>query len=159
MSVLIDLFKGLTTELRTQLSPLTIDRRYMPRIDVEDLDTLKISIYIEATEREEIARAGIDLERHTFGIAVQKAVGTQVANDTDGNPVLDGIDNLAAGDAVMNIMEQIKALWRLGGPLRDKPTVGCKFLEMVHEPPYEPLHLLRMGIYTSILDVTYQTND
>lgn len=155
MSVMIDLFRDLTTRLSAELGA-TVDRRYMPRNNVEDLDTTKISIYIEATEREEVARQ-IDVERFTFGIAVQRAVGDSIALDSNSQPVLDGIDNLAVGDEVLNRMEDIKDLFRADGVLRFEQIAGCSFLEMVHEPPYEPIALLAMGIYTAILDVTYQS--
>ena len=154
MSVLIELFKGLQTELQTALAK-TVDRRYMPRRNIEDLDVLRISIYIEATEREELGRQ-VDVERYTYGIAVQKAAGPSVEFDSDGQPVVDGVDNIAFGDEVLNQMEAVKDLFRKDGALRFKVIAGCTFQEMVHEPPYEPLHLLTMGIYTSILDITYQ---
>jgi len=157
MSVLIDLFKALTTELATQLTPVVVERRYMPRVDAGDLASLKVSVYLSGTEREEIARGVVNMERHTFGIAVQQAVSEQVATDTAGHAVLDGIDNLVSGDAVINQMETIKSLWRASGAMRDKLLANCRFLEMVHEPPYESIHLITMGVYTSILDVTYQT--
>jgi len=155
VSILVDLFQGLTLELQTALSPVIVERRYMPRRDLEDLDQMKISVFVMAAEHEEITRDILTAERFSFGIAVQQAVGPQVPVDFDGNPVLDGIDNLAAGDAVLNQLEAIKDLWRPGGSLRNKPIAGCTFLEFISEPVYESIHLVMQGIFTGVLDVTY----
>lgn len=155
MSVLVDLFKGLTEELQAALSPLSVERRYMPRQDLEDLGDMKISVFIMGAEHNEIARGVVAQERFSFGIAVQKAVGDQVPVDINGDPVLDGIDNLAAGDEVLNKLEQIKDLWRPGGSLRNKPIANCTFVEFISEPVYESIHLVMQGIFTGVLDVTY----
>lgn len=159
MSILVDLFKGLTEELATVLNPVSVERRYMPRQDLEDLDSMKISVFIMGAEHEELARDIASADRFSFGIAVQKAVGPQVAVDSNGDPVLDGIDNLAAGDAVLNQIEAIKDLWRPGGSLRNKPIAGCTFIEFISEPVYESIHLVMQGIFTGVLDVTYSHSE
>jgi hypothetical protein len=159
VSTLVDLFQGLTLELQTALSPVLVERRYMPRHDLEDLQEMKISVFVMAAEHEEITRDIVSAERFSFGIAVQKAVGDQVPVDVNGNPVLDGIDNLAAGDAVLNQLEAIKDLWRPGGSLRNKPIAKCTFLEFISEPVYESIHLVMQGIFTGVLDVTYTLSE
>ena len=116
---------------------------------------MKISIFIMGAEHEEITRDILTAERFSFGIAVQKTVGEQVAVDINGDPVIDGIDNLASGDEVINQLEAIKDLWRPGGSLRNKPIAGCTFLEFISEPVYESIHLVMQGIFTGVLDVTY----
>ena len=156
MSVVIDLFQGLHDELSTRLAPLVIERRYMPRRDGADLDELKIALYMESTVRQEIVRDVVDAESYTFGIAVQLTAAEQVEFDDNGEPVYDGIDNLERGDAVINQMEAIKDLWRAGGELRNLEIAKCTFAEFSHDPIYEPYHLAIMGVYSSILDVTYQ---
>ena len=155
MSNLVDLAKGVTAELKVLLAPIQVDRRYMPRTDVADLDDMKIGVYIEGSESDEIARGAATTKRHTLGIAVQQAITPQVPIDADGNPVLDGIDDLSVGDRVLNIIEQIKGYWLPNGVLRDKMIAECQYLEQTHEPVYEVMHLISMGVYTAIIDVTY----
>ncbi len=98
----------------------------------------------------------VDTNDVTFGIAVQQVVAAPTVNDTDGNPVKDGVDNLAHGDQVLNIVEEIKDLWRAGGALREKNIASYSFKEMVHDPIYEPIHLMTIGVFTAIIDVTYE---
>lgn len=156
MSVIIDLFQALHERLG-ELVP-GIERRYMPRRDATELVSLKTCIYLESTERQEIVRDVVDAENYTFGIAVQRSAFAvdQAEVDTDGNPVFDGIDNLAFGDEVLNKMEEIKDFWRAGGILRNEIIARCRFIEMIHDPVYEPYHLGLMGVFSAILDVTYQ---
>lgn len=154
-SVFVELHKQLTSELKLALPDRDIKRRYMPLLSQADLETVKISVYQESYDRQEIGRS-IDADIYSFGIAVQKAAEGGAAIDGAGNPVLAGIDNLEDGDAVMDLAEQIKDLWRSNGALRDKHLAGCRFVEFTHDPPYEPLHLLTMGVYSSIIDVSYQ---
>jgi hypothetical protein len=152
----VDLFIALHRELETRLAPIPVERRYMPRVDSNGLDILRVAVYMEATENEEITR-GFGLDRWTFGIAVQKSFGNSGAVDCEGDPVLDGIDNLAQGDEVISQMELIKDLWRDGGELRDLRLAGHSFIELVHDPVYEPVHLLYYDVFSSIIDVTYQS--
>ena len=155
MSTLIELFKGITTELMHQLPYDSIARRYMPRNNVADLQSLKIAVYVEDNQHEYLGREVLG-RTYTFGIAVQQAVNlTQTTIDGDGQEVSDGTDNLTFGDTVLEKVEEIKSLWFPGGSLRDKPIAGCIFSELVHEPVYESIHLVTMGVYTAIVDVTY----
>lgn len=159
MSVCVDLFKTLHQELKTLLPGITVERRYMPRVDGFDLENLRVSVYIESSEMDKIARGSVDTDTYTFGIAVQKLALPQVANDSNGDPVLDGIDNLAGGDDVIDQVEDIKSFWRAGGSLENKKLAGCTFMELQHDPVYEPIHLATYGIFSSIIDVTYQLTE
>jgi hypothetical protein len=160
----VNLFKGLQAELRAieslreWIEPEDIQRRYAPLLRFEEFKGKpKVSIYIEQNTQRDIAR-NIWSALFTFGVAIQIPAADQVEYDNDGNAVLGGIDNLAAGDDAFNLANTIKALWQPDGALFEKQIAGCSFVSVEHDPPYEPLHLMRQGIYSAILDVTYQTN-
>lgn len=161
MSTPIDLWKALTSEIDTRFPDDHVKRRYMPLNNSADLQELKISVYFENNQHEEIGRFAVTRD-YTFGIAVQKAVSIEQTDiDGDGEEVLDGIDNLAFGDAVLEKVELIKSLWLPSngvlpdGELRSLKLAGCVFSELVHEPVYESIHLITKGVYTAIVDVTY----
>lgn len=155
-SRLVTLFKELLVQMKVALPLLSIERRYMPYIDAAELDGVKVSLFLETNEDGKLGRSDVDTHLVTFGIAVQQVVAPPSVNDADNNPVKDGVDNLAHGDAVLNIVEQIKDLWRTGGALQERDIAGYSFKEMVHDPIYEPIHLMSIGVFTSIIDVTYE---
>jgi hypothetical protein len=166
MSALItDLHKALVAELGTLLDPVPVQRRYMPLKHPKQLQEPCISVYLAARESDVVARS-ISTKEITFGVAIQKAVADQTASiDGNGELILDGIDNLEDGDSVLELVEQVVDLWGCDpedevahptqGKLREKSLAGCTFKELTNDPPYEPLHLLQAGVYSSIIDVTY----
>lgn len=159
-SPLVTLFKELLVQINAELPDLGTKRRYMPYIKAEELgDDIKVSLFLETNEDGKLGRSDVDTHLVTFGISVQQLVARPSDDDADGQPVLDGVDNLAHGDAVLNIVEQIKDLWRTGGALRERDIANYSFKEMVHDPIYEPIHLMSIGVFTSIIDVTYELTD
>lgn len=153
---IVALFKGLLNELKLALPALPFERRYMPYVEAKELDELKISVFLETTEDGKLGRTDVDTQSITFGVSVQQYVAAPSDTDDDGNPVLNGVDNLSHSDAILNTVEQIKDLWRTGGALREKNIAGFSFKEMVHDPVYEPIHLMSIGVFTAIIDVTYE---
>ena len=155
-SPLVALFKELLVQMKLALPSLDIERRYMPYIEAAELDGIKVSVFLETTEDGKLGRSDVDTQLITFGISVQQVVAEPSVDDADNEPVRNGVDNLAHGDMVLNTVELIKDNWRSGGPLRDLSIAGYSFKEMVHDPVYEPIHLMSIGVFTSIIDVTYE---
>jgi hypothetical protein len=153
---IVALFKGLQAAIDEELPGLKIERRYMPYVNGKDLEEMKVSLFMETTEDGKLGRSDVDTQRITFGIAVQQLVDTPRDTDDDGNPVMDGVDSLSHSDKLMNEVEILKDLWRTGGALRERNIAGFAFNEMVHDPVYEPLHLMTIGVLTAIIDVTYE---
>ena len=92
---------------------------------------------------------------------MQKNIEGNTLNDADGEEVLQGVDDRAACDAVLNQMEVIKDLWKCDqatgneGPLRSKLIAGCAFSDPIQDQPFDPFSMVRRGVMSSIIEVQY----
>ncbi len=160
MSHVTDLAKALVTAVNAEITPLEVVRRYMPLRDGPELDTLQLSMYLDVSDQEILGRGAVIRDLVTFGIAVQQNIEGNRETDDNGDPVLQGIDDRSACDAVLDVAEQLKDLWRCKedgtqGSLFDQRIAGFSFTEMNQDFLYEPLHLAAQGVFSSIFEVTY----
>ncbi len=159
---------ALTSHLAT-ITGLAIDRRLTPRLDRAEFapDKFYLSIFLGSGSWEIFARQ-VDKQEWEVVLALQAAV-PEPAPAVDGNPFATvtsvTADPVSWGDAVLEIGERIKDLWRAetstsaAGPLRSLMLAGCDFTGLVHEPVYVPEHLTELGILTSVIVLTYRVDD
>jgi len=117
------------------------EARRVPRVDAQEIEDLHLVYFIAALDFETFAR-GIDRSEFTIGLAIQKHL--------PGNDV----ESL---DALILLVESIKALWHPSGSLRETALANFSFKSLAHAEPYNAIHLLEYGVFTSILELTYQT--
>lgn len=102
-----------------------------------------------------------DEDDHTIEIAFQQAV-PGIPTSGDGYADFDAIDNTEFGDSILDLVEKIKSLWRPEveaadeGRLRNETLAACQFINLEHDPVYEAVPLVRLGIMTVILAITYR---
>lgn len=167
-----ELSKALTEALRSELSAesnLQIDRRLLPRMDRNEFaaDTTYVSVFAAENGFEIVGRQ-VDEEQWEAVIAIQAAQpGTDAAAGANplGNVTSRGRDDVEWGDAVFDLVERVKDLWRAStsdqpaGALRNQSLAGCTFVGLEHSPVYMPYHLEQLGVLSIILQLTYQVSD
>ena len=160
MAKATELFKALHVELAALLTPVPIVRRYMPLNDLNGLTGTQISLWLDNSAPESLAR-GFSQLNVTFGLSVQRQIEGNTVADANAEPVLDGVDDRAACDAVIDTVEAIKLFWLddeatgVAGPLKDKEIAGFSFAELIQDNLYEPFHMIRFGLMTSLIEVRY----
>ena len=138
MAVIIDIADAVVATLAagTFAQPFTAERHYLPRYELPDLATLRVSVVPKG-----IASQALDRKRdrvdYRIDVAVQHKTGLV----------------LATLDALMTLAEAI------GDYLQQTPLVGypqARCVDMVHEPIYAPEHLDELRAFTSVMTFTYR---
>jgi len=143
MARLTDIADAIAAELHaapeeTFAAPFAAGRRCVPLVDLADLAGLHVTV-VPAARSMATATRGSASDEIAADIAVQQRV----------NPA--SIDDEVAG--LLGLIEQIADYLR-GRPLAAAP--GAAWISTVHEPPYEPDHLLDHNLFTGVLRVTYR---
>ncbi len=129
------------------------ESRYTPHIDADAVKELHIVAMLLDVSSEIIARE-VDTDEYTIGLAVQQKV-----RDPQTGDVASYGDNVTACDELIGHVESIKSLFRGDGALRHQHLAGCYFAGLKHEMQFEPLHLAHYGVFTSIVEFTYRSEE
>jgi hypothetical protein len=144
MAVITEITEAVVAALSaaTLSQPLVAQRHYLPEFDLQEMDTLHVSV-VPAEMDEEIADRSRDLAEYKIHVAVQKRVSQQ-------NPP--GLDTLAI-DGLMTLVQEIDDLFR------HKALPGCeqaRWAKTENKPIYDPKHLKEHGQFTSLLVFTFR---
>jgi hypothetical protein len=126
----------------TLSQPLTAVRHYLPEFDLQEMETLHVSV-VPAELDEEIADRTRDRAEYKVHVAVQKRVVRQEPP---------GID-AAAVDAIMQLVEEIDDLFR---HKRLSGFESASWAKTENKPIYAPKHLQEHGQFTSLLAFTFR---
>ncbi len=149
-----ELLTAIKTQLAASLPADTVwESRYTPHIEAEAVKQLHIVAMLLDVSTEIIARE-VDTDEFVIGIAVQQKVRDPKATD-----VASYGDNVTAVDELISIVESIKSLFRGDGALRHEHLADCYFAGLKHEMQFEPLHLVQYGVFTSIVEFTYRSEE
>jgi len=125
-----------TLNAGTFAQPFTAERHYLPRFELPDMTTLRVSVVPKG-----IASQALDRNRDRVDYRIDVAV--QHKTDTD----------MATLDALMTLVEAIGDYLQ-GTPLVGYPQARC--VEMVNDPIYAPEHLDEFRQFTSLMTFTYR---
>ncbi len=118
-----------------------VESRRVPRVNADDLEDLHLVFFLMDLQTEIVAR-GLDQHEFTVGLAIQKKVPG---------------DDVAPVDALALQVEVIRSLWEPDGELREARLVNFVFKSLVQAELYDTQHLLKYGVFTAILELTYTT--
>ena len=136
MATIIDIADALTTALNAHVfsQAFTAVRRYRPVYELAEMANLHVTVVPKgvALERANRSREQVDVR---IDVAVQK----KVAGDTE----IDGL---------MALVEEMAAF------ARDLRLESCAavWLRTENEPVYAPEHLAELGVFTSVLTLTFR---
>ncbi|CAN5495908.1 hypothetical protein BH11PLA2_BH11PLA2_22800 [soil metagenome] len=138
MAVIIDIANAVVATLNagTFSQAFTAERHYLPRFELPDMATLRVSVVPKG-----ITSTALDRKRdqvdYRIDVALQHKTGT----------------DLATLDALMTLAEEI------GDYLQATALVGypqARCFDMVNEPIYAPEHLEEFRQFTSLMTFTYR---
>lgn len=140
-------------EVKALLPVCQVERRYLPRLDREELeDAVITALYIDTALSKAIVRGLAKSETVVLGLAVQRATSP-------------GSNDLTIGDEVVNIASQLRALWMPkgddpapAGALFRKEIEGFTCGEEVQFDLPDPFIIAQKGVYTALVGVTYIFN-
>ena len=136
MSTIVDIADALTAELNAHAfgQTFTAVRRYRPVYELAEMADLHVTVVPKgvALERADRSREQVDVR---IDVAVQKKVA--------GEAEIDGL---------MALVEEIAAF------ARDLRLEECAavWLRTENEPVYAPEHLAELGVFTSVLTLTFR---
>jgi hypothetical protein len=138
MAVIIDIADAVVATLNagTFSQAFTAERHYLPRFELPDLATLRVSVVPKGITSQALDRKR-DQNDYRIDVAVQHKAGI----------------DLATFDALMNLVEEI------GDYLQATPLVGypqARVFDMVNEPIYAPEHIDEFRAFTSVMTFTYR---
>lgn len=138
MAVIIDIADAVMATLNagTFSQAFTAERHYLPRYELPELATLRVSVVPKGIATEALDR-NRDRVDYRIDVAVQHKAGV----------------DLATLDALMTLAEEIGDYLQ-GTPLVGFPQARC--IDMVHEPIYAPEHLDEFRAFTSVMTFTYR---
>lgn len=138
MSVIVDIADAVVAELNEHSFSLdfTAERAYLPRYELEEMETLRVTVVPSSVQITTVSRAG---EQYDYGIDM----GVQKRRTTTDDAELDGL---------MDLVEEIADHFT-GLTLAD-PAAAC--VEVVNNPIYAPEHLDEMRQYTSVLTLVFR---
>jgi hypothetical protein len=138
MATIIDIANAVVATLNagTFSQAFTAERHYLPRYELPDLATLRVSVVPKGIASEALDR-NRDRVDYRIDVAVQHKAGVELAT-------LDGL---------MTLAEEIGDYLQ-GTPLVGYPQARC--VDMVHEPIYAPEHLDEFRAFTSVMTFTYR---
>jgi len=140
----VQLREGLKTRVQSLLTlpdDTVVESRRIPRVSADDLEDLHLIFFLLDLDSEVTTR-GFDAAEFTIGLAIQQKV-----SGDDTTPV----DNL------VEFVETVKTLWRSTGTLREEVITNCIFKTLVQSEIFDFQHLLKYGVFTAILELTYTT--
>jgi hypothetical protein len=138
MATIIEIADAVVATLNagTFSQAFTAERHYLPRFELPDLATLRVSVVPKG-----IASQALDRNRdqvdYRIDVAVQQKAGVE----------------LATLDALMNLVEEIGDYLQ-ATHLVSFPQARC--IDMVHEPIYAPEHLEEFRAFTTVMTFTYR---
>jgi len=140
----VQLREALKTQIQAILDLPTdaiVESRRVPRVNADDLEELHLVFFLMDLQSEIVAR-GLDQHEFTIGLAIQKKVPG---------------DAVAPVDDLAEFVETVKSLWEPGGELREEVLANFTFKGLVQSELYDTQHLLKYGVFTAILEITYTT--
>lgn len=118
-----------------------VESRRIPRVSADDVEDLHLVFFLLDLETEVIAR-GIDVHNFTIGLAIQQKVSG---------------DEVGPVDDLVEFVETVKTLWEPDGELRETTLANCLFKSLVQAELFDTRHMLKYGVFTAILELTYTT--
>lgn len=115
----------------------TAVRKYVPTYELQEMDSLHVTVVPKRIEREAQDRAS-DAEEFMLDIGVQKRVGAANVDAATMDPLTYLCEEIA--DHFMR--------WSMASP-----EAACIAIE--HNPIYLPSHLREMGQFTSVITLTF----
>lgn len=137
-SVLIQLAQAVADELQqgSFSQPITAKRGYLPRVDRDELASLRVTVVPAAQVWERVSRSESQ-EDHTIDVAIQRSVDP---------------DDASGIDALMALVQEVAD--HFNGAVTDSPRAVCIGIES--EPVYSPDHLEKLHVFTSVLSLTFR---
>lgn len=140
MALIIDIVDEVVEELNAGAFslPFTATRGYLPRFELGDLETLRVTVVPKGLE---IVRASRDARQHDYqlDVAVQKKLGATDAAEID---------------PLMDLVEEVADYFD-GRALDTDPVARCLTVENV--PIYAPEHMHEHRVFTSVLTLSFRT--
>lgn len=138
MAAILDIADAVVAQLNAGpfIPPLTAERHYQPKFDLEQMTTLHVSVVPRG-----LSSKALDRNRDAFDYEIDVAIQRK----TDMSP--------ASLDALMNLVEGIADLFR-PGPLAGYPNARC--VEVKNVPVYALEHLDEFRQFTSVVTLTFR---
>jgi len=139
MATINEIAQAVVTELNSASFslPFTAERRYLPRFELSDLQTLRVTVVPQGVTTEAAARA-----HNQYDYAIDVAVQQKLSDDEN-----DPIDDL------LTLVEELADFFRLRR-LADYPA--AHWIKTDHKAIYAPEHLDQLRQLTSLLTLTYR---
>lgn len=139
MSVIMDVADAVAALLNggSFSQEFTAVRAYQPVYDLELLKTLRVSVLASGQEIEKGTRSDNDFD-FAIDVGVQKKVASPLVK--------------AELDALTDLVEELLD-YLLGQAL--PAEVGVTLVSMANKPIYDPDHLQRKHVFTSVITATY----
>lgn len=140
----VQLREGLKTRVEALLTlpdDTVVESLRIPRVAADDLEDLHLVFFLLDLDSEVTTRA-FDSQEFTIGLAIQQKVSGDATT-----PV----------DDLVEFVESVKALWLSSGELREEVIASCLFKTLIQSEIYDFQHLLKYGVFTAILELTYST--
>lgn len=140
MALIIDIADAAVAELNATAfgMPFTAKRAYVPRFDLEEMGTLRVTAVPKGVEISTASRSG---HQHDYRVDI----GVQRKFEQEGPTEL---------DPLMDLVEEIADHFR-GSALETDPEAVCVAVE--NGPIYAQEHMREGRLFTSILTLTFRT--
>lgn len=138
MAIILDIADAVVAELNAHAfsRPVTAERHYLPRFDLQEMSGLRVSVVPRALVNKPLDR-GRDSFDYQIDVAVQQKIDL----------------SKAALDALMVLVEEIADHFRKQ-PLAAFPSARC--IEVKNEPVYAQEHLAEFHQFTSVVTLTFR---
>ena len=140
MALIIDIADAVVSELNDAAfgTPFTATRAYVPRFDLEEMGTLRVTVVPKGVEISTASRSGHQHD-YRIDIGVQRKFEQEEAAELD---------------PLMDLVEEIADHFR-GAVLETDPQASCVGVE--NGPIYAQEHMREGRLFTSVLTCTYRT--
>lgn len=137
MSAIVELADAIVARLNSvQFSrPFTAARHYRPLFDLNDLETLQVSVVPKGM---------------TFALESRSSVSVDLALDVGVQKRIDP-ERQEEIDELVNLVEELGEVLK-----RDVDSPAAVWLSLANEPIYAPDHLADRRVFTSVLTVKYR---
>lgn len=137
MSTVLDVADAVVASLNgaSFSQALTAERAYQPTFDLQEMQSLHVSVVPRSVAIDAASRSGVFLDC-TIDVGVQKKINA-------GTEELDGLMRL-----VQEIVDHLR--------FRSLDSVAGKWLRIANDPVFAPEHLDQMRQFTSVISVTYR---
>ena len=142
MSAISDIAEAVKTILNvpTFSPPFTATRGYLPVFELEDMNTLHVTV---VPRTETILPASRSQNQHDYQIDI--AVQQRFSDDTN-----------AVIDPLMTLVEAIKDYLKQLQLVGNATALDSSWVRTANEPIYDPAHMSKWRQFTSLLTVTYR---